>query len=156
MSEKMLIVFILSIFVLGCTSPPSNTSVEKPLEPIPLKLGRLGFTVYDVGETSDPVLGGMMLLSMDLAVNASEVERQLDEGFRAMHLKNNSKDFYLIELSLGEQVFFFGTKGMDLSSYVSGEINQSDWGGRNKKTMEEFYARIEPLLDTEDFQAFPF
>ncbi|MFH1835165.1 MAG: hypothetical protein ABH851_03130, partial [Methanobacteriota archaeon] len=122
MSEKMLIVFILSIFVLGCTSPPSNTSVEKPLEPIPLKLGRLGFTVYDVGETSDPVLGRMMLLSMDLAVNASEVERQLDEGFKAMHLKNNSKDFYLIELSLDEQVFFFGTNGIDLSSYVSGEI----------------------------------
>jgi len=156
MSEKMLIVIILSIFVLGCTSPPVKTSIEKPLEPIPQRLGRLGFTVHDVGETSDPSLGEMMLLSMDIAVNAGEVERQLDEGFKAMHLKNNLKDLYLIELSRDDQVFFFGTSGVDLTSYVSGEINQSDWSERNKKTMEEFYARIEPLLDTKDLQAFPF
>ena len=161
MSRKILVMLFLTVvFFSGClknkegapTPIPQDEAYELPC----VKLERLGFACYGVDERRDAVLGDMMLLGMNVSQNASEVNRQVHEGFKAIYGQNPSKDFYLIELDGEVGVLFFGSKGDDLRAFFRNEINESEWSKKNKETMQEFYERINPLLNPEDAQAISF
>ncbi|MFH1788891.1 MAG: hypothetical protein ABH834_05890 [Candidatus Altiarchaeota archaeon] len=146
---KWVTLFLL-VFSAGCVRNEKTSSPffdEDAGMPIDVKLENSGFYSYGIDESTDPVFGEMMLLGMNLTYSLDDVNKQVWEGFKAMYNRNPSKDYYLIELSDERGVFFFASRGEDMRAFAEGSINETEWKDRNRETMAEFNARIEPLLD---------
>lgn len=147
--NKIFVLLSAMVFFAGCVADEKNSPFydENPDEPIGLKLKKLGFSSYGIDESQDRVFGDMVLLGMNLSNNTGDMNRQVWEGFKALYNHDSLKQYYLIELSDDRGAFFFASRGDDMRAFAEQEINETEWEERNEKTMKEFQARINPLLD---------
>ncbi len=106
------------------------------------QLEDMGYVVYGVDNVDSSVMNNFMIIGMEVGEGSENISKQVYLGFYAMYLLNDSKDYYVVELSDEEVSAYFISKGDDLRSFVRNEIGYAEWYARGEKTMADFYSKI--------------